>query len=137
MRLSPLFCTVSAIVLLSCLLQAQQETSPSPVGSLDSAGFARVRLNGKHSLIEFGGRNCIPCRQMQPVLAELNTTYGRTLNIYNVYMENGRNLFREYRIVLIPTQVIFDSSGREIGRHVGLWEKDEVVAELKRLRISP
>jgi thioredoxin 1 len=137
MKLALLCYTFTAMVLLPGHLQPQQGISPSPVSNLDSAGFARVRFNGKHSLIEFGGRNCVPCRQMQPVLAELSVQYGRVLNVCNVYMENGKDLFREYRVVLIPTQVIFDTSGKEIGRHVGFWEKDEMVAELKRLRIKP
>ena len=129
--------TITVFVLLSSQSLSQPQASLVPVGSLDSVGFAKVRLNGKYSLIEFGGRNCIPCRQMQPLLAELSAKYAQTVNIFNVYMDKERELFREYRIALIPTQIIFDTSGKEIARHVGYWEKDKLMSELRRLRVLP
>lgn len=129
--------TLTALLLLWSQSLSQQQVSTVTVGSLDSAAFANVRLNGKISLIEFGGRNCIPCRQMQPILGDLSAKYARTMNIFNIYMDSERDLFREHRITLIPTQIIFDKSGKEIARHVGFWGKDSLVEELKGLRVLP
>jgi len=113
---------------------AQPDTAQS-IANLNSTSFMKVLTNGKYSLIEFGGRRCIPCRQMQPILTALNMNLAASVNIFNVYVDEERDLTRNYRINLIPTQIIFDNRGKELTRHVGYWEKDKLVAELRKLRI--
>ena len=41
---------------------------------------------------------------------------------------------RQYKIVLIPTQVFFDASGKEVDRHIGALTKEEVIKKLKELK---
>ena len=130
-----MFSTLIIIVALSWDSMAGQESTVQPIASLSSATFKQVLTNGKYSLIEFGGRRCVPCRQMQPILGELNLSYGSSLNIFNVYVDEERDLSRNHRISLIPTQIIFDKTGKEISRHVGYWERDKLIDELRRLRI--
>ena len=115
---------------------AGQPDTVHTIASLNSATFVKVLTNGKCSLIEFGGRRCIPCRQMQPILAELNLAFAASMNIFNVYVDEERDLARNYRISLIPTQIVFDRTGKEISRHVGYWEKEKLTAELRRLQIA-
>jgi len=90
---------------------------------------------GKYSFIEFGGRTCIPCQKMQPILAQLDDMIGSTVNIYNVYLEDDPSLARDFRVNLIPTQIIFDNEGNEISRRVGYWEKSSLIDELRKLGI--
>lgn len=127
--------TLIMIVATSKNSLAQQPDTIRSTASLNSATFTKVLTNGRYSLIEFGGRRCIPCRQMQPILTDLNTNHASSVNIFNVYVDEERDLSRNYRISLIPTQIIFDRTGKEITRHVGYWEKENLIAELRKLQI--
>jgi thioredoxin-related protein len=45
-------------------------------------------------------------------------------------------LTRSYRIMTIPTQIVFDSKGNEITRHIGLWPKKEIITQLKKMGVN-
>jgi thioredoxin 1 len=44
-----------------------------------------------------------------------------------------QNLAREYKVQLIPTLVFFDSKGKEVFRHVGVLDKEKIIAKLKEI----
>ena len=77
-------------------------------------------------LIDFGAGKCIPCKKMAPILQELSEEYkGRVLiKIIEVYEE--RELTRANAIRLIPTQIFFDSKNKEVYRHVGFMDKEQI-----------
>jgi thioredoxin 1 len=105
------------------------------VTSLDPAGLEQVLANGKCSLIEFGGKRCVPCKAMQPRLHTLSVTYSDRLNVFNVYMDEQPDLLRKYKIQLIPTQVLFNRQGVEVFRHVGLWDENDIHLQLKKIGV--
>ena len=39
---------------------------------------------------------------------------------------------RPYKVMAMPTQVVFDPSGREVARHIGFWEKGDFLAALAK-----
>jgi hypothetical protein len=43
---------------------------------------------------------------------------------------------RGYKIMSIPTQVIFDENGQEITRHIGYWSMEEILAELEQVGVK-
>ena len=47
-----------------------------------------------------------------------------------------QNLARDYKVMLIPTLIFFDSKGKEVFRHVGAWGKEEIVAKLKEIGMA-
>ncbi len=89
---------------------------------------------GKPALYEFGAKYCIPCKEMQKVMAELKPQYGDQVELRMVYSDEERPLFEQYKIMLSPTQVFLDASGQEVDRHIGALPKDEVVKKLKELK---
>lgn len=89
---------------------------------------------GKPALYEFGAKYCIPCKEMQKVMADLKPQYGDQVELRMVYSDEERPLFEQYKIVLIPTQVFLDASGKEVDRHIGALPKEEVVQKLKELK---
>ena len=107
------------------------------VGFLTGAELRPFLSNGRHALVEFGGRSCIPCRQMQPVLAELKRLHGERLDIVNVYLDQEPEVAAWFGIMVIPTQIVFDEVGNILARHVGIWPRNEIEAELRRLQILP
>ena len=128
---------VLPLVLIVCFMECARNESKSftEVPALDDAQLKQVLSLKKYAMIEFGGRHCIPCRKMQPILAELARDYGDSISIANVFVQKRMNLGRQYKITLIPTQVIFDKHGKEIFRHGGFWQKSQILAKWKELRI--
>ena len=73
---------------------------------------------------------------MKPILEELAVEYKDKLNVVIVEVYEQMELTRFNRIMAIPTQIVFDSSGKEITRHVGLWPKEQIIAQLKKMGIE-
>lgn len=85
----------------------------------------------KITFIELGSVNCIPCRQMQPIMKEIAAEYPGQVRVvfYDVWKNPAPG--EHYKIQLIPTQVFIDEHGNELLRHVGVFPKDEIVKFLK------
>jgi thioredoxin 1 len=89
---------------------------------------------GKPALYEFGAKYCIPCKEMKEVMAGLKAQYGEQLEVRLVYADEEKPMFKQYKIMLIPTQVFFDASGKEVDRHIGALSKEEVLKKLQELK---
>jgi thioredoxin 1 len=78
--------------------------------------------------VELGSVNCIPCKAMQKVMKSVEEKYGNQINIifYDVWTEEQAHYAQEYKIRLIPTQIFFDSDGKEIMRHEGFFPEKEI-----------
>lgn len=101
------------------------------IRELTNESFAGRIASGGYHFVEFGGKRCIPCRQMQPILRDLARNHA-PLRVSIVYMENSPELLEEWRIQLVPTQVVIGPGGKEITRHVGFWAYGDILAELKK-----
>ena len=93
----------------------------------------KVLTSGKPILVDFGANSCLPCRQMRPILKEIGKEYAGKTEVLVIDVYKYQNLAREYKILLIPTLVFFDSKGKEVFRHVGALEKEKIVAKLKEI----
>ena len=80
---------------------------------------------------DFGSTNCIPCKTMKEILNPMMVDYkGKVdIRIINVYEE--KELTKQFRISIIPTQVFMDAEGKELFRHIGVYPRDSIVAEFK------
>jgi thioredoxin 1 len=87
-------------------------------------------------LLDFGAGTCIPCKKMAPILKELSEEYkGRVvIKIIEVYQE--REMTRANAIRLIPTQIFFDSKNKEVYRHVGFMDKEQIKNVFKTMGIK-
>ena len=90
---------------------------------------------GKPALYEFGAGYCASCKDMAKVMAELTTTHSDQVEFRMVYVDKEKPLFEQYKIMLIPTQVFLDASGKEVDRHVGPLTKEEVLKKLRELKL--
>ena len=103
---------------------------------LVSISLGEALANGLPTLAEFGSSTCIPCKQMKPILGELAEEYNDKLNVVIVEVYEQRELTQQYGIMAIPTQIIFDSDGYELSRHIGLWPREEIIAQLQEMGIE-
>lgn len=109
----------------------------SPVAfSLEQVGGEQVpaeykpeQLTGKGipTLIDLGADTCIPCKLMAPILEELKEELQGKVMVHFLNLDDYPSLAREYGITLMPTQIFYEASGRELFRHVGFYSKEQIL----------
>ena len=79
------------------------------IGELD---IQKLKSYGLPIMIDFGADTCIPCKEMAPVLKELNETMRGKVIIKFVDVWKYQKLAEGYPVSVIPTQVLFDKKGQ-------------------------
>jgi thioredoxin 1 len=110
-----------------------QKIAARPPESNTPDDFKKALTEGKPFLVDFGANSCIPCRQMRPTLKEVDKEYAGKTRVLIIDVYKYQDLTTEYKILLIPTLVFFDSKGKEAFRHVGVLEKEKIVSKLKEI----
>jgi thioredoxin 1 len=72
---------------------------------------------------------------MKPILENLAIEYEGRLNVVIIDVYDEPELGSKYGIIAMPTQILFDSLGREVSRHPGFFPKAGIIAELKKVGI--
>lgn len=86
----------------------------------------------KVTFIELGSLKCIPCKMMQPIMAEVEKEYPNVQVVfYDVWTEEGAPYAEKYGIRGIPTQIFLDKDGKEYFRHTGFFPKADLVRVLE------
>lgn len=130
---------IITILLVLVVAAGCSGSQPDPSSSGPSLTLTSLELalsNGQPTLAEFGSVSCIPCKQMKPILDELAEVYQDKLNVVIIDVYEQQELAQKYKVMAIPTQIIFDSSGTEISRHVGVWQTLEIMGQLKKIGIQ-
>jgi thioredoxin 1 len=110
-----------------------KKIAAKPPESNTEEDLKKTLTSGKPFLVDFGANSCIPCRQMRPILKEIGKEYAGKTEVLVIDVYKYQNLAREYKILLIPTLVFFDSKGKEVFRYVGALDKEKIVAKLKEI----
>ena len=121
-------------------------------------------FQGKHLLVNVWATWCPPCRKEMPALDRLQVLIGpnrepeivaisvdpvsfdqlrafySVVGISNmaIYRGNEADIFQPLRIVGLPTTLLIDHDGQEMGRLIGptVWDAPEIVAQLSSLAIG-
>ena len=102
--------------------------------------FAQTEsVKPKVTFIELGSVNCIPCKQMQPVMKSIEEKYGEQVKVifYDVWKADQKQYAQKYGIRLIPTQVFLDEEGKEFHRHEGFYPESEIEKLLQAQGLKP
>lgn len=126
--------SLTLLALLLCLL-AVTGCGPDPAAPSDIP-LEQALSGGRPTLAEFGRGTCVPCKAMKPILAELAAEYEGKLNVVIVEVDTYRDLTYQHGIMAIPTQIFFDSSGKEITRHIGFYAQADIIAQLQKMGID-
>lgn len=102
------------------------------VGPAGSQGFPPPP--GKPAIIEFARPLCPICKEMEGTLLEVKTRYRNQLEIKFAYVEPDEYLFKKFHIIIVPTQVFLDATGKEVYRNEGTFPKDRLLSKLKELQ---
>lgn len=112
-----------------------QSARPAPQTKIEAAA-----VKPAVTFIELGSVNCIPCRQMQPVMKAIGEKYGKQVNVvfHDVWKPDQRKYAEQYGIRVIPTQVFLDENGNEFARHEGYYPEAEIHKLLQKrgLKVS-
>jgi thioredoxin 1 len=86
-------------------------------------------------LLDFGAKECIPCKKMAPILVELEKEYKEILTVkfIDVWQTQNVSKAKKYNINSIPTQIFLDENGKELWRHVGFISKEDILNKWKTL----
>ncbi len=98
--------------------------------------LSRALRSGRPVVADFGRGTCIPCKMMLPILEKLQKEYAGRAEILILDVGEYASLSRKYRVMMIPTQIFFDSSGREVNRHQGFMAEEDIVAQLKKMGVE-
>ena len=115
------------------LLSIGNNKSSSDENIVNQASSAKV------TFVELGSVNCIPCKQMQPIMKSIEEKYGDQVKVvfYDVWKEDQKKYAQQYGIKLIPTQVFLDANGKEFHRHEGFYPEAEIDKILQGKGLKP
>jgi len=104
----------------------------------EPAEYKPEQLIGKGlpALIDIGAGTCIPCKMMAPILEELKKEYAGVFSVNFIDIHKNPDQVDKYNIRVIPTQVFFDASGKELFRHEGFFSKQDILAKWAELGVE-
>ena len=87
-------------------------------------------------LVDLGAGKCIPCKMMAPILEELKEEYSGKLDVVFIDVWENPDEAKKYGIQTIPTQIFYDSTGKELFRHEGFFSKEDILGKWKEFGIE-
>lgn len=87
-------------------------------------------------LLDLGATKCIPCKMMAPILEDLKKEYAGRMNVEFIDVWENENAGKEYNVEIIPTQIFYDATGKELFRHTGFFGKEDILAKWKELGVD-
>ncbi|MVX66324.1 thioredoxin [Clostridium chromiireducens] len=72
----------------------------------------QLKTYGQPMIIDFGSDSCIPCKEMKPVLEELNKELKGIVIVKFVDVWKNTNVAKNLPLKVIPTQFFFDKNGK-------------------------
>ena len=107
-----------------------------------STGFAQKKSAAPKpevTFVELGSVTCIPCKQMKPVMDNIEKKYSSLVKVvfYDINKEENKKTVEQYKIKLIPTQVFLDANGKEFFRHEGFYPQKQIEKLLAGRGIKP
>jgi thioredoxin 1 len=106
-------------------------TIGSHAGTKNEENIKQALSSGKPSIVDFGAGKCIPCKKMKPILDSLRKEYEGRANVVFVDVWEDKEIGNGYRVQMIPTQIFYDTNGKEVKRHMGFMDRVAILKELQ------
>jgi thioredoxin 1 len=87
-------------------------------------------------LLEFGRGWCIPCKYMKPILEDMGKAYSEKAIVTTVDMDANKDLVRDFRIRMMPTQVFLTPDGKEFFRNEGTLERENIAQVFTKMGLA-
>lgn len=115
---------VSAVLVLKAKAPA-----PGAAESASSAATARPVPR----MVELGSTVCLLCKEMQPIISELEQKYAGRLTVEFIDVVQNPDAMEKFNETIIPTQVFLAPDGKELFRHNGFFSKEEILSKWREL----
>lgn len=76
-------------------------------------------------LVEFYSDSCIPCKQLSPILGDIEEEYEETVKVYKVNVNYDGDIAADYQVMGAPTLILF-KDGEVLDKKRGLVKKEEL-----------
>jgi thiol-disulfide isomerase/thioredoxin len=96
----------------------------------------KARNSGKPTMVDFGSKGCVPCDMLAPILETLKEKYNGKANIVVVLTGEEPVLASRYGIEVIPLQIFYDKTGKEVFRHTGFFPQEEIEKQLSQIGVK-
>ena len=83
-------------------------------------------------IVDFYSDSCIPCKQLSPLLGDIEDDYEDRLKVFKVNVNFDAELAEQYEVMASPTLVFF-KDGKETDRSRGLVKKPELSEHVEAL----
>jgi len=109
--------------------------SPSFAQSNTTATVGKATGTAIPRMLDLGRNQCMPCKMMAPILAELKREYAGLIDIEYINVAENPDVMKKLGLALraIPFQIFYDASGRIVKRHYGYMSKEEILQAFKDL----
>ena len=87
-------------------------------------------------LVDLGATKCIPCKMMKPILDELRQEYKNNFQVIFIDVWENPDEAKKSGIKIIPTQIFYDASGKELYRHEGFFSKEDILGKWKEFGVD-
>jgi thioredoxin 1 len=135
--LSKALIIAALIVAVGTVLTVKQRAEPvldsPPVPAREAVETPADSPASLPRLVDLGSDRCQSCKAMEPVLEALTSEYEGRLEVLFIDVWKEPEEAERYGIQLIPTQIFFDSGGRELFRNEGFFSKEDILAKWKDL----
>jgi len=123
---------IAAVVVAIAVRQNKPGTEQMP----DQYKPEQLLGKGLPAMVDLGSDQCIPCKMMAPILEELKTEFVGKLQVNFLDVRKYPALATVYGIQVIPTQIFYDASGKELFRHEGFYSKEDILAKWKEFGVD-
>lgn len=86
-------------------------------------------------LVDFYADWCGPCKMMAPIIDELSEEYKGIIKVGKVNIDESMNLAQKYRVLSIPTVMIF-VDGEDKEASVGAVSKEKLVEMIQKYKVG-
>ena len=101
----------------------------------DFGAVPKVRVEdvpiGQPVMIQFGKTECVWCEHMAPYFKDIKAQYPKT-PIYYVNTDKDIAGMIEHNVIVLPTSIFLNASGKVVGRVEGYLLPDKIMALLEQ-----
>ena len=127
---------IAAVVVVIAV--KSNKSGPGTAAQQIPAEYMPDQLTGKGlpALIDVGAGICIPCKLMAPILEELKEELRGKITVQFLDLNKYPGLADIYRVNIMPTQIFYDASGKELFRHESFYSKEDILGKWKELGVD-
>jgi thioredoxin 1 len=127
---------VLGVLIAGVLLARAARREPTASSEASATATAAVAEKALPRLVDLGADRCVPCKLMMPVLDQLRRDFPTQLEVVFIDVWKDRAAGEKHGVNIIPTQIFFDATGRELFRHEGFFSREEILAKWRELGVS-